>query len=149
MSQAGKLRSVPEVRLVSFTFSPARVAPERQLIVRARRHAPDDAAAGRVCRDVELIQRGSFDAARRIDRTECAAELAKLPVSAQLQLRFLCGKFLCQHRAQVVSRRLVMGEGGAVSAFVFEVASSKTKRTVRADLPFGATVDEVRIRSRI
>ena len=77
-AQARELRAVPEKRFVGFALHPARVGAERKLVIAAGRHAPDDAAAGRVRGHIELVQGRRLDIARRIHRAESAAELSGL-----------------------------------------------------------------------
>ncbi len=60
-AQARELRAVPKKRFVGFALNPARVAAEGKLVVAAGRHAPDDAAAGRVGGHIELVQGRRLD----------------------------------------------------------------------------------------
>ena len=77
-----ELASIPQEIFIRFAFELAIVSPERQAVVVGHRHAPDDAAADRIRRHIELIERRCLDGARFVDRAKSALEASELTVGA-------------------------------------------------------------------
>src|SRR5207253_761814 len=101
-AQTGEAAAVPGKEFIRLALDRSRVRAERDSMIVCD-HAPDAAAAKRVRRDIELVERRRFHSAPVIDRAEGAAKSPMLAVDVELELGRLRTELLHQGRASILA----------------------------------------------